>query len=414
MNVIQRKRVIRINTNIVCSAKKIVWFIVFLAFIKPEYLARNSSFDNISNYIRMITCILSIMTIIVSMRISQRLVLILVYVLPTLVVTIISEGDVYKAISSTVVIFTVFALFENLNLREIKHKVEILNILLFVIVLIDVVTVLVYPNGLYKLENTREIFFYTDDVWFLGFKNDHPPYYFLACFTSVLCLFLNNMKKKYVYMVLVIHITSFVGLITMFAGSGIYSFVIYIGFLLFFLKIKSLKVGFELSIKAHLILFALLTTFSLNPVFVRLFSLIGKEHTMAVRANIWNEVWEYVFRSPFWGHGYENSVDLLWLQKIAAGAVTSHNTILDMLLRGGCITAVTFFLILVFIGKNIRWMKIENKTLYIYLTIIFFATFLLAQTEGFMVNVPIFMMIAIMANLNPETSDKSKKIRLKI
>jgi len=402
------KRVILIKVDIVNWVKNLMWLIIFLAFIKPEYLARNDTFDSACNYVRVATCIFSVMGILLSKRISGRLLVVVFYLFPVLIVTIINGGDVYKAIASMVVIFAMFAMFENLGLKEIKNRVKILNFLLLVILVIDVITILAYPNGLYQLENTREITFYTDDVWFLGYKNDHPPYYFLACFTSVLCIFFNDMKRKYFYIAVIVHIASLLGVISMFAGCGIYSFVIYIGLLICLLKIKSFKMEFNHAVGIHIILFILLTTVSLNPMFIKVFSIIGKERTMAIRAKVWTTTWEYVSRSILWGHGYENSIDLLWLQKMAAGAVTSHNSIMDMFLVGGCITASAFILLLFQIGKKIRWLRAESKKLYAYLSIVFFASFMLAQTEGFMRNVPIFMMLSIMANLEPA---KNKKIR---
>jgi len=405
---------ITVNINIKERLKDLIWIVAFLAILKPEYLATFDAFDDICNLIRVVIFCCASMVVVLSVRISLRLLCAIGYITIPLAVTIINNGDIYKAISVSIVFVVIFMLFENDNYECLKRKVELLNGLLLVIVLVDIFTIFMFPNGLYKLVATNEVIFYTDSVWFLGFKNNHPPFFILACFTSILCMYFNKKNITYKTIAIIVHVCSFVGVIAMMAGSGIYSMVVYLLGLLLLVKKKNNHLRFEHAIWGHVGIFAILTTLPHNAFFINLFAILGKVGTMTKRSNIWMNIWERVLNSPLWGYGYEKSTDLVWLQKIAAGAVTSHNSILDMFFRGGIITAVLFVFLLFFGAKRIKWLKAENLICYNYIVVAFFVAFLNAQTEGFMTSVPLFMLLAIIANMIPPGVQGVKKFSIKI
>lgn len=200
------------------------------------------------------------------------------------------------------------------------------------VIYVNLLTLLLVPNGLYKFRN--------HPCFFLGLKNSFFIYMLPALGVSFIYIYYFNCKVRPLILISAILLSIFIG----WSGTsvvGMISFIfIYIVLHLSYFgsKVKLLHI-WVLSIVANILIAIVRIMDSFPPLqkFITLF--LRKSTSLSGRTVVWDEVLKLFKESPIIGHGYGTKVDYG-----STFVGHAHNAYYQYLLIGGIIGLVLFIL----------------------------------------------------------------------
>ena len=285
-------------------SNKWFYFLCLLFLYKPGIISGIASlkildmFFNVMRLVVMLLCVLLVFIQKGKLQINRTLVL----------VCLITLGEVWKIISSAINGYSYNAWGATLNTFGIslfsylsinRNKMAFLDggrILFGIYVIINTVTVILFPNGMYA--STR----YTQN-FFLSYRNAWFVFYLLALYICLLNNELYPSKKNKAWLLLVI-VCEYISMIREWTANGL--FCITVGLVLYIIwkkqkiqifPVKAIFLG-ELAISVGLILFHLQDRL--------LFVIVGilrRDPTLSQRVRIWNNALQAIKTSLWFGHG---------------------------------------------------------------------------------------------------------------
>lgn len=370
-----------INKSIkIKKSKKILFAISLLCSISLAYIS--IMIPNISKIYLSINIICFILTIIIDKKIryDKYFMLFILYYLIILISTIINKSDVnsiiYEFISSIIPFYILFS-------GEPDEKNEMINSagnLLFVIGIINLITIIFFPNGLYNQGMER-------NYYFLGHSNISIRYLLPGvCFTIVSELYkYNRIKIKSIVFILLISLT----LILTWPATAIMGFSVFIILMIvlnrfnIFAKIISPLKMFVFSItSSYLIIFSNIQYhFS-----VLLTKVLHRDLTFTNRTAIWERAIKYISPNPILGLGRTTEL----YRREVLKATSAHNQFLNILFEGGIVLLIYFIILTIFSSFNVY--KCENKKISNTLIAAFAAYMIMWITEPFSYSGTVLMM----------------------
>lgn len=399
------------NQSIRQLIRKLIILIVYLAYLQPAYFDQFSALDLLFNSIRVSTFLLLLLYFLLCKKVSRLFVCSIAYSSITFLMTVIQGGDVIKGFRLIVIVLGVVLWSDYLGRRSPHAALSILNSLLTLILCINFLTIILFPNGLYHY--TTETGWSSNRVWFLGLRNSHIKYLGLGCFCSGLKYLYSDRGGLDKFRVILVHGITILTVIDLDSGAGYVMLAAYFLMLVAIRCFRNIRIDFSVGIIFHVVLFVLITLFSATMLFSDFFELFGKNGTASNRITLWAAMWAHIFESPILGHGYMVSKNLRWLQILAAGATTGHNAMLDMAFQGGLVTVLSFVFLLFEVRKRMARLS-QNIFLYNYAVISFVAFFLSMQSEGGMDSPVLFLMIGMLSILpNIHSAEERKHTAVK-
>lgn len=259
-------------------------------------------------------------------------------------ITVLNRGDSFASVKNAITIVSIamlFHIYKNNYYKIFRALYE----LLVVFVLINLATIILFPNGLYS-SNTyaaRQL------NWFLGYKNGHIVFELpLMAITLILMRIECNSRKKIIVLAAVI-------ISSLLAGSTttiISIFVMIVASLLPFIW-KSSKFfnmySYTILSIISLIAFPFLRIqyFFEKPILL----LFGKTADFSFRTSLWDRAIFAISQKPILGWG-EQSANTKHIFYSAANVVSAHNQLLEILYVGGVILLFLYFVICFKIAKK--------------------------------------------------------------
>lgn len=325
------------------NAKMIVMFLITLIINIPiQYFQNFSGIKSIYNIMQLVNFAFFIILLIKRNKIEKLFILICLYYISYIFSTFMNSESVEYCLYILKCMIPCLNLIALVILFYKKYDKQLLGTTSFFmigIIIINFITILLFPNGLYVGNNTNE-------HYFLGQRNDLIEY-ILPC---LLCFSIYNYKyktSKFVFYVFNF-ICMYSVILTWSANAMLALFCTYI--YLFFFSNKRTGDIFN-PLKIYIISF--LTSYSIIVLKVQnLFSwiiegILHKNLTFTGRTYIWDKSIEYIKKSFLFGYGKES--EIIKLYKIGHGN-SSHNYFLDFLYEGGII----MFSIILFIILNLN------------------------------------------------------------
>ena len=379
--------------------QKTLWFIVFLAYVNPGYLDRFTVFGLFTTFVKLTVFSYFLLFGVLRKRISVKILPWIGYSLFPALITIIHTGDVKSELIFSFTILSVAFIFFYMDYRHIYYLVGGLATLMVVLVVINIATIVLVPNGLYLFETDSG--WSSRDVWFFGLRNSHTPFLILACFSTVIDYFLCGGRWRWIVTVST-HIVCIITVVLLSSGGGMVSFSLYYALLLVLTRkqrtdINPVVIKTWMMVFVSIIVFLFLSFFAASTNIADTFSFLGDQrvYTMGRRIDIWETVMDHILVSPVWGFGFMNANDLVWLSSLAAGAVSSHNSMMDIWFRGGFVTLLVYYIMLISAGRDVDNNSHINYQLKNYLAVSWFTILLLLQVEGSVMSIPLLSIIGI-------------------
>lgn len=274
---------------------------------------------------------------------------------------------------------------------------------LSVYILINFITLLLFPDGWYK---SGEVL---TENWFLGNKNLFIMFHLVYLF----CVFtlrqvtqkkISQLDKVVIAMVLIS---------TLVARSSTSTVGIAVFFVIYFMKnILKKSISAFTGLITTGILFFLIVLNNMTYIFSFLIvNVLHKDLTLTVRVYVWERALEWFETSPIFGVGVQ-ATELIKSKLFSYSH--PHNTYLYFLLFGGLITFVFFILYLIFAAKKIDSTELVSNApgvAAIWSLLIIWLTDVYSRPELF------FMMIIIAANidiLKANGSHRKSHIKIKL
>lgn len=234
-------------------------------------------------------------------------------------------------------------------------------ILLTIYNILNLLSILVYPNGLYDARGIGEFGItafgnMTTAYYFLGYQKGHIFFQLSACGFSLLFELLTKKNiGSYFYLNLVISIISS---IVMMSVSGTIVLLI-VGFLLLKCMYKIFHMVSLLRIIGLVFLvWVSIVVLRIQEFFTNILGLVGKDLTLTGRTIVWDVGIEKFLENPLTGLGIISSERAYDLFHFGVGSV--HSLFLEVLFYGGVLAGSCFMLLLLIIIYNSNLLDKSN------------------------------------------------------
>jgi len=338
--------------------------------------------------------------------IDRILVLTFLYSFHVIFVTWIYGGSIRYAIIHCaglfLMYFWVFLFFGNRR-PNLKYTVWLLTI----IMIIDLITKLLYPDGLFVSYSTVSGKWMSNQNWFLGYKNNYFP---IIGFTFlVLNVMIQNQKIHPLRVILIYALC----LVEVLYVSKSASAIVATCLIILYFCIRRFKVMHSKRIIVlYFVVNALFLMLFVIPsggrdVFIEIGNVFGKYNSILARFSLWNQAIDGIMMSPIWGLGFSSGNPMHPLANWNA-----HNRYLWSLVTVGIVGSMTLMALIVNIAKRIYRNYISDFSH--FLGWIIFVILVVWQVETYE-NVAIFVygMLMLVYYSCPiksvHVSDKTKK-----
>lgn len=349
----------------VSKAQKIDWLLlIFLfSFTLPSYLYAMESAMYIAAGFAGIAFLYSSFIFVKRGKISIVLVSIIALHLCYLYSTIIHADTSLSRwfIISMPVIATITFLEISCMQRSMLKFLYTTLILLTIYNILNLLSILVYPNGLYDARGIGEFGItafgnMTTAYYFLGYQKGHIFFQLSACGFSLLFELLTKKNiGSYFYLNLVISIISS---IVMMSVSGTIVLLI-VGFLLLKCMYKIFHMVSLLRIIGLVFLvWVSIVVLRIQEFFTNILGLVGKDLTLTGRTIVWDVGIEKFLENPLTGLGIISSERAYDLFNFGVGSV--HSLFLEVLFYGGVLAGSCFMLLLLIIIYNSNLLDKSN------------------------------------------------------
>ena len=366
-----------------------LWFVLLIGFIPSQFLEQYRIFNLIYDVLKII-CLIYVLLKADKIQINSLLITIIFSELSLIISTIrIGEsiGNIRLALVNSFNVI-IFCLFIQIMMKiNAKNCIRVVYDICEVLIYLNVLSAIIFPNGLYKQSAFRH-------YYFLGHQNKMLIYSMIAFALGEIRTQIdspNKYNKKRLYLVIIISVFYILRVwsATSIAGFGMMILlVVYDHFS---------KHGFRVPvIFSFLINFIILFLFVIGQR-INIFSNIIKNvfHrsiTLTGRTTIWAKAYDAFLSEPIfgWGSGFG---------EVIFGFDSSHNRYLSILYTQGIVGMIFFVILILIINYSLQNANKANYNCGKIMKIFFFCIFIVFQTETFN-NYIFYAMLIIAFNIN--------------
>ena len=324
--------------------KSIIIFILVVPLLKPEGLSELSPFADavIYDYGLYIDSAIIFLWFVISLarrrKISFVLICVFAFVLYEALNTVIQGGSLYNLAASWLKILLAGMLIE-CCIDDFKPLIASMYIYLFVLLSINLVLVLMFPNGMF----VSSVYYGFDTNWLLGFKSSLQYYVFPLIVISALYSHYSGKRFQFIFVLILCHTETVLVRNTMLlVGLLIFDLLV----ILVYLRKRSVsyavQVPFIGALNFVFIFFGELAMKGEGFLSWLILGILGKSTTIYSRIAIWDTV---IYRlSDSWLFGLGVLSDETRMNLIGTHA-HAHNQMLQVVFESGVVGLLLFLLI---------------------------------------------------------------------
>lgn len=280
-------------------------------------------------------------------KISKMTLSVCIFLFVYLLSTVLNRGNLLGVFSEIVSILSMSLLIEDGVMKSKKEMVDGISMYFFVAVFINLLTIIVFPEGLYRTTNLQ---YQTSMNWFLGYKNVHV----LFILPMITWWLIRNSRKSNTIGKSGIGVISISILSAVLGGSTttIIGVIMFIIFMLLQHNKKSSNIIKYLII--YLSSFISIVFCGLQENFEELiYNLTNKHSDFVGRTYIWKSSIGLIADRPMIGYGKEDAIIRESKTRIWQAA-HAHNGLLEIVYRTGLVGFGVFIYILWLALKKIK------------------------------------------------------------
>lgn len=315
--------------------RKIISIIILFALFEPPYINElNPPLHSMCIAIKIIGLFIAMFSFLVKSGKNKRvnnfvLVLYVAYCLYRLINTIIQGQEINAAISdfSFCMYFIYACMDEKTKIFDFLSEVYLI---LTGFVIVNLITMIIYPSGMWSVQAIGE-------YWFLGMDNMFINYMYPLTIISVLLL-----KYRFRLIYLVTIGISVVTLVSRWAATSMVGIIIFL-ILSFMPKKFSRKIKpLYIFISSIIISIMLINSYSSSLISYIVVNVLNKDMTFSNRSFIWAKALIYIIQKPWFGYGKLTSDNFSRMLRYGSHP---HNMWLYLLFTAGVIGAVVYIII---------------------------------------------------------------------
>ena len=308
------------------------------------------------------------------------------------------QGEIHFLISTAKMLFFLCVVDIVLSKRYEK-TITILYVIFLIITVADVLSVFLFPNGLYQTTTTWNEWSSSDvKGWLLGNKNNHIIWYLTTIYLSYVKYRMTVLKKyevrwyvvMFITLVTVIHIQS--------STSIVVAIIADVGMLYFHSRKKqTIHINIGIVGIVYVIMQTIILMGSITFLQPFITGVLGKDLTFSGRVTAWMNASVYIFQKPILGWGQmtaESAKKMLG----SAALVNAHNQWLQILWEGGIIQLV--LLMVVFAVMVRKTQQCSEKTISDISNILFTVVLIAMAFEVELGNLVSWVLIALFYHTN--------------
>ena len=259
--------------------------------------------------------------------------LILLYYLEIFISTVLNGVNLKAIVLRVISQLAVFMICSFYAYYNGKNLVKALFALGEIIVYSNLISILIYPNGMYN------DLIYSKN-WILGYKNNFMQFYLGFCVVSALFLFY---FKKYIRPILLL-IAMIVSVILADSSTSIIVMILYSAMLIVSVFDKGNRINSLVLTIGNIIAFFVVVIYRAMDYFQLLIvQILHKTNTLSSRTMLWDDVYYLIRKKPIMGYGFRGREAIYLFGR--SWATNAHNAILQALIEGGVICLGLYLLI---------------------------------------------------------------------
>lgn len=309
--------------------------------------------------------------------------------------TYLNEGSEAQWYSNfSICIFT--CMLVEYNKDKLVQIINIYYIILLLFLIINLLCILKYPDGMYISEETK---YYQN--WFLGYKSSLQYYVIPAmCFSWLRVKYSRKWIEFYFTFVLCIFESFLVDNAMLIVGSLLMAFLAVFNFvnLTNLFNIRNYIVAI---LAGNVVLVFFNTWFVNTPIGSKLLYVLGKGTTLTWRASvIWPNSLRAISENIVFGNGVLSLDARRSMYRNVAGAIHAHNQLLEILFIGGIVLFVAYALFHVWIYTSLsKFKELETSKI---LAASIFVIYIMVTVEVFLREVasPLWLVLVLAAYSN--------------
>lgn len=230
-----------------------------------------------------------------------------------------------------------------------KHWLEIIeiwNILLWILVILDLFSMFIFPNGLYS-DGRYSL------NWILGYKTARLVFSLPLCvFTAIGDISRSGRLRTKSFLAVIL--SCIAGIKAQATGATLALVMLGVLFLLvnFSYKKKALWgiirkiINYKVIVPIYILVVIATIMIERIPMMQQLVNMLGKDATLTTRTFIWSACLKQIVQSPLWGYGYLTEADFIEITgNYFAGS--AHNMVLSILMAVGIIGLILYSIIII-------------------------------------------------------------------
>lgn len=380
--------------------------IICIFLVMPQYFREVQISSILTLIYNIIIILLGFFLITKNLKITRFTLLVLLYYIILIIFTYINHGWNQSLVNLSVKTIISCLFFEYLMINKPKYFFNTILITFEILVVINFLTILLFPQGLFIIEHYENQYWtHMDKGWLLGIKNDMIPWILFANFLSFLRIYIYQPNKLIDKRSAFLFIVS---AISLYLVNSKTSFVVIILVGSFCLLYDILKISNIFNAFTYLILYAFVwweivikNSSGINYI---LGNLLNIDSSFTGRTQIWDSGLFWISKSLYIGNGFESNV--MEAAKLGSSIfVNVHNQILEILYEGGLILLFIFLILLFFIC--LRLFKERKEKIVIFSSWVLFVFFIEVFTEVLTDNV-LFWIILLLVYHIPDISKTYK------
>lgn len=339
------------------SIKKLLLVSFLIVILLPAYFS-NSVINLLNN-------ILSLLVVVTLAKNKYRpnlyIIVVVLYYADLIIMTTINGNLTPNIFVYNVKIVAMIAFIHFMYRKNQYSTIKIVTTIVVLFVLIDFITIVIWPNGLYVTTtdysewNSAKV-----PNWLLGNKNNRIVWELLAISLAKISYDTGILRKISLYFIMLISVLAI--LLTR-SGTSIVAVTILCCSIIFQKILPVGKNSKKFFLIGYCVLLGLIMFGNIGFLAPFVEGVLGKDLTFTGRASTWNMVTAYIIQKPIFGWGNIGSSQAM--QMISkASAVNAHSQWLQVLLQGGVVELVIFVLLIMLSAKYFDKVCNESKLFY--------------------------------------------------
>ena len=331
--------------------------LLLIPHFEPNYFDAKVPFmDLLFNAGRVVSaCFILAYALFIRRRTSKLFLVLLVYQAWQFANTVLQVGLTKYIIISTLSMLIACLIIDCYAQSDMKHLIHALTILYELLIYINFISVLLFPDGMYATE-------WSTAYYFIGYRNSLT---FIFIPGLVVSMIWQRYRRNPVRLLMLLLTCMVSALLSKSATCLVVMVFMLVAYFFGFYKWRVVK-PYTVTL-AYIVAFFAVVLFRVLDYAASLLSTLERSVTLTGRVFIWDKTIEMISKRPLIGYGIQSGVYRASLVRDAYAAINAHDFILEHLYVGGIIQLL---IIVIFFGMILKRMKRnENLTIVQYMTL---------------------------------------------